>query len=149
MSSAHHLDNLRAALRQVLGDDEAWDRLSGQITVETVVPGVTVRAHGDAVRYVLVIDTGVFDVSTPDEPSQWATSGSVIGIAASWSGTPSEVAVTALRHGRVARVPAQALWDHGHPEFSAAGRHQCTRTARECVHPHAATRRVRAVRSDG
>ena len=54
-----------------------------------------------------------FEVATPGAPPQWAAAGSIVGLAASLSGALSQVAVTALRHSKLSRIPARALWDHG------------------------------------
>lgn len=107
------LQNLRIALQSVLDDTDAWDRLSSQASSETVAPGTSVRAVGEPVNDVLVVEHGLFEVATPGAPLQWAAAGAIIGLAASLSGAISQVAVTALRHGRLSRIPARALWDHG------------------------------------
>ena len=107
------LERVRAAFQPVLGETGAWDRLSEQVSSETVSPGTSVRAVGESVHDVLVVEQGLFEVCAPGEPPRWATSGSMIGLAASLSSVPSPVSVTALRHSRVMRIPARALWDHG------------------------------------
>lgn len=66
---------------------------------------------GEPVADVLVVEHGQFEVSAPGESARWATAGSIIGLAASLSGAPSPIAVSALRHGRLSRVPGEALRD--------------------------------------
>ncbi len=106
------LRNLRDTLQPVLGDVASWDRLSGRVSSLSVAPGAGVRAVGEPVTDVLVVEHGLFEVAAQGEPVRWATPGSIIGLAASLSGALSPVAVTALRHGRIWRFPADALWDH-------------------------------------
>ena len=105
--------SVREILQPVLGDDGAWERLSREIVSEVVAPGASLRSVGEAVHDVLVIESGVFEVSTPGSPPRWATAGSMIGLAASLSGAPSPLSVTAVRHGRLSRIPARALGHMG------------------------------------
>jgi NTE family protein len=107
------LQSLRTALQSVLGDTGDWDRLTSRASSETVAPGTSVRAVGEPVNDVLIVERGLFEVATPGEPLRWASPGAIIGLAASLSGALSHVAVTALRHGRLSRLPARALWDTG------------------------------------
>lgn len=107
------LRDLRETLQSVLGDIDSWDRLRSQVSRESVVPGTLVRSAGEPVSDVLMVEHGLFEVTTPGAPPRWAAAGSIVGLAASLSGALSEVTVTALRHGRLSRIPARALWDHG------------------------------------
>jgi len=107
------LRGLRETLQSVLGDIDSWDRLSSQVSREVVIPGAVVRRAGESVSDVLVVEHGLFEVSTPGAPPRWAPAGSIVGLAASLTGAPSQVTVTALRHGRLSRIPARAVWDHG------------------------------------
>jgi hypothetical protein len=107
------IDHVRAALQPLLGDDNDWSQLQGAVTIETVTPGTCIRATGDAVHDLLVVARGLLEVDTPGEPPQWAPAGAIVGGAESVSGAPSTNSVTAIRHTRVVRVSAKALWDPG------------------------------------
>ncbi|MCC6773321.1 MAG: cyclic nucleotide-binding domain-containing protein [Gemmatimonadaceae bacterium] len=107
------IDHVRAALQPLLGDDNDWSQLQGAVTIETVTPGTCIRATGDAVHDLLVVARGLLEVDTPGEPPQWAPAGAIVGGAESVSGAPSTNSVTAIRHTRVMRVSAKALWDPG------------------------------------
>ena len=106
-------ESIPATLRSVLGELGAWERLVPLMTSESVVPGAAVRVVGDPVHDVLVVELGVLEVAGVGEPPRWATAGAMIGLAPALSGAPSQVAVTALRHGRLTRIPARALWELG------------------------------------
>ncbi len=105
------LQHSRNALQSVLGDLGAWEQLGSQVTLESFAPDASVREVGETVHDILIVECGVFAVVTPGEPPRWATAGAIIGLAASLSAARSTVAVTAVRHGRIARVRAQALWN--------------------------------------
>ena len=100
-----------AGLQSLLGDVGSFARTSRQSASETVAPGTSVRALGEQVTDVLLVECGLFEVAGADEPPRFATSGSMIGLAASLSSAPSPVSVTAVRHGRITRIPARALWE--------------------------------------
>ncbi len=106
------LQSLRDQLELRSDDLTTWEGLCRQASSEVVRPGMLVRSIGDAVTDVLVIEEGLFEVATPGSPAQWATAGATVGLAASLSGAPSLVTVTALRQGRLSRVPASAIWEH-------------------------------------
>lgn len=102
------------SLREQLGplfDDAAWSAVTATVAFDAVTPGTVIRQAGDPVTDVVIIEQGLFEVSTPHAPSRWATVGATIGVAASVTGATSAVTVTAHRFGRVARVPARALWE--------------------------------------
>lgn len=99
------------ALRSILGDVGSFAHVSAQSTTQSVAPGVSVRTLGEPVTDVLLVECGLFEVAGAGEPPRWATTGSMIGLAASLSGAPSPVSVTAVRHSRVTRIPARALWE--------------------------------------
>lgn len=101
------------AFHAVLGHVGSFGPLSQRGTAEIVAPGASVRALGEAVHDVLLVECGLFEVATAAEPPRWATPGAMIGLAAALSGAPSAVSVTAVRHGRILRIPARALWDTG------------------------------------
>ena len=105
------LQSSRTSLQSVLGEIDDWDRFSHEVSLEFFAPDAPVRALGESVHDILVVECGLFAVATPGKSPQWAAAGAIIGIAASLSGATSTVAVTAVRHGRIARVPAQALWN--------------------------------------
>jgi NTE family protein len=97
------------ALASMIGDVATAHRLAAHGSSHTIAPATQVRALGEPVTDVLVIESGVFLVGRPGEPSRWATAGSVIGLAEALSAKPSSVRVTALRHGRLTRIAAAAL----------------------------------------
>ena len=113
--SGAHPQPVRDALALALGDVAAAERLSSSATFETTTPDDVVRAAGEPVSDALVIEAGVFEVARAGEPTRWATAGSVIGLAEALSAANSSVRVTSLRHGRVARVTTDALWDAAAP----------------------------------
>ena len=115
------LQSSRDALQSVLGEIGDWDQFGHHVSLESFAPDTPVRTVGDPVHDMLVVECGLFAVVTPGKPPQWAAAGAIIGIAASLSAASSTVAVTAVRHGRIARVPAQALWNqHGDVPTSVA-----------------------------
>ncbi len=105
-------ESLRNQLDTGTGDPTTWEELRRQAVSEAVRPGTPVRSIGDAVTDVLVIAQGLFEVAAPGSAAQWATAGATIGLAAALSGAPSLVTVTALRQGRLSRVPASAIGAH-------------------------------------
>jgi predicted acylesterase/phospholipase RssA/CRP-like cAMP-binding protein len=100
-----------AALESLLRDAGSFAQVNGQSASASVAPGASIRALGEPVTDVLLVERGLFEVAGAGEPPRWATTGSMIGLAASLSGAPSPVSVTAVRHGRVTRIPARALWE--------------------------------------
>lgn len=105
------MQSLRDTLQSVLGATGSLDRLSSRSSSESVRPATSIRVVGEPVTDVLVVEHGLFEVAAPGESPRWATAGSIVGLAASLSGALSQVAVSALRHGRLSRVPAAALRD--------------------------------------
>lgn len=102
------------SLRDQLGplfDDAAWSVVTRSVVFEAVAPGSVIRHVGDRVADVVIIEQGLYELSTPHAPSRWATAGAIIGIASSVTGSASAVTITARRFGRVARIPARVLWD--------------------------------------
>ncbi len=106
------LQRSRMVLQSALGEIGDWDQFGHHVSLESFAPDTPVRAVGDPVHDILIVECGLLAVVTPGKPPQWAAAGAIIGIAASLSGASSPVAVTAVRHSRIARVPAQALWNH-------------------------------------
>ena len=105
------LQYLRDQLGSLFEDDAAWAAVATAVSYESVSPGAVIRRPGDRVTDVLVVERGLFEVSTPHAPARWATQGAIIGIAASVTGAESLDTITARRFGRVARIPAHTLWD--------------------------------------
>ena len=100
---------VRDALAAAIGDPALGGRLALVATSEVIAPETEIQACDEVVADVIVVECGVFEVARAGEPPRWATAGSVIGLAAALSATCSPSRVTALRHGRVARLPAAAL----------------------------------------
>ena len=107
------LERLRQTLQPVLGPDANWDRLRGQVAFETVAPGTILQAAGEVVRDTLLVECGVLEVETPGEPPRWAPPGAILSLATSLLEAPSASTITAVRHARVGRLPARALWELG------------------------------------
>lgn len=105
------LGRIRELLGPVLAGEEAWERLSHQVVSSEVAAGTRVRAVGEPVDDLLIVELGTFEVAAPGEPPCWATPGAFIGLGAALSEAASEVDVIALRHGRLARFPVRALWE--------------------------------------
>ncbi|MFN8668037.1 MAG: cyclic nucleotide-binding and patatin-like phospholipase domain-containing protein [Gemmatimonadaceae bacterium] len=100
-----------------------------ELTVDVIPPGGVIRTVGETVRDLLVVECGVVEVETPGEPPRWGTRGAVIGMAESLLGAPSPSSVTAIRHSRVARVPARAVWEQGGGATGAFALSQLTRVS--------------------
>lgn len=115
------LERLRQTLRPVLGPDANWDRLRDQVTFETVAPGTILQAAGEVVRESFLVECGVLEVETPGEPPQWAPAGAIVSLALALLEAPSPGTVTAVRHTRVGRLSARALWALGEEATPATG----------------------------
>ena len=126
------IDHVRAALQPLLGDDNDWAQLQGAVTIESVTPGTCLRSAGDVVHELLVVARGVLEVETPGAPPRWAPPGAIIGGTELVAGAASPSNVTALRHARVARVSAKALWDPGTRALTARALTHLTRITQSC-----------------
>ena len=100
-----------------------------EIVVECVPPGAVLRTVGETVRDLLIVACGVVEVESPGEPPRWGTGGAIIGMAESLLGAPSPASVTAIRHTRVARIPARAIWEQGGGATGAFALSQLTRVS--------------------
>lgn len=124
MSEEASLTRVRVALERVLGARDDITVLLDRASRHVVAPGDRLVRVGEAVDDILVVETGVVEVDAAGEPPRWGRAGAVLGLADVLLARPSAVNVSALRHGRVARVPAPALWrgDGGITEtFPTAG----------------------------
>lgn len=107
------LDQRSAGLQWLLGDGVDLARLRDHASFAAVVPGETLCVAGQPVSDVLLVESGVLEVETAHEPLRWASAGAIVGLSAALLQVDSPDTVTAIRHGRVARIPIQALWELG------------------------------------
>jgi NTE family protein len=91
----------------------AWSKLLAGAAFEEVEAGRTLRTVGEEVVELLVIDRGLVEVECPGQPPRWGGPGAVLGAKEALRGDPASASVTAIRYGRVARIPIAAIRGEG------------------------------------